>query len=226
MGEQPKGKQPPIPSLCRAGDTRSHNRYHSRRLRKAAMPFHNTAHLKDSELHLLPADPVAGCHSHGSVAVIAGGSVSVPLLHPRLRPALTSFPWTLQGFAAQRCQRHRHQRGTRKETCPCRPAALAQLSHPHTHQRGPDLPSSSPALASAPGPAPARSAQRSSAKARGSLCTSCRFLDVPLSALNYPRLFLHSFSPHLLIARTYFPDGFLLKMNFRSSVSQAISRRN
>ena len=100
------------------------------------MPFHNTAHLKDSELHLLPADPVAGYHSHRSVAVIAGGSMSISLLHPQLRPALTNFPQTVRGFAAQQCQWHCHQHGTRNKMCPCRPAALALLNHQHMQQQG------------------------------------------------------------------------------------------
>lgn len=105
------------------------------------MPFHNTAHLKDSELHLLPANPVAGCHSHRSVVIITSGSVSIPLLHPQLRPALTNFPWTLQGFAAQQRQQHCRDCGTRNEMCPCRPAALAQLNHHSTHNsRAGDLP--------------------------------------------------------------------------------------
>lgn len=124
---------------CAEQDTRAlttHIAAGSCRVWKMAMPFHNTAHLKDLELRLLPADPVAGCHSHRSVPVIAGGSMSIPLLYLRPRPALTNFPQTLQGFAAQRRQRHCHERGTRSKTCPCHPAALAVLNHQHAQQRG------------------------------------------------------------------------------------------
>lgn len=57
----------------------------------------------------------------------------------------------------------------------CAPAAW------RSPQKSRDLPFTSPV--------PVRSVWWSSAKPGGSLCTSCWFLDVPLSALNYPGYF-------------------------------------
>lgn len=103
MGEQPKGKQLPVPSLRQAGHTHSQpvpqQKAAGSKKTQTAVPFPSTARLKDSELRLLPAGPAARCRSRRSGAVTAGGSASMPLLHPQPRPARTSFPPTPQGVS-------------------------------------------------------------------------------------------------------------------------------
>lgn len=138
MGEQLKGKQLPVASLCRAGHTHSHDPYRSRKLQSVenghAFPQHGPSERFGATFaphwpcSRLPLTQVCACNCwwlHVN-----------PLLYLQLRPALTNFPQTLQVFAAQQRQRHCHERGTRNKTCPCHPAALAVLNHQHAQQRG------------------------------------------------------------------------------------------
>lgn len=76
--EQPMGTHLSTPSLCQVGHTHVHAWYYSRRLQREenCHALHNTAHQKDSELPLLPADPATRSHSHRSVDVTADGSAS------------------------------------------------------------------------------------------------------------------------------------------------------
>lgn len=76
--EQPMGTHLSTPSLCQVGHTHVHAWYYSRRLQREenCHALHNTAHQKDSELPLLPADPATRSRSHRSVDVTADGSAS------------------------------------------------------------------------------------------------------------------------------------------------------
>lgn len=103
-----------------------HNRYHNRRLQRVgnthAFPQRRT--FKRCRATFAPHQLWSR-----SVAAIARGPTSIPLLHSPLKPALTKLSWTLQGFAAQRCQQHCHTYGTRNEKLPSSSCTAESPAH-------------------------------------------------------------------------------------------------
>jgi len=140
------------------------------------LPQRSHQPIKHHPCHELIPKTEAAANGNSELPLPTAGSctglwMSLPPVLTPAEPCPAGAPGTQQRFE------HSSGGGTamsmaRGQMRPC------SLVFPHESR---DLPFTSPV--------PVRSVWWSSAKPGGSLCTSCWFLDVPLSALNYPGYF-------------------------------------